>query len=298
MRAADSPMAFKAYYAAMKATAPLSTRLSGWFATKIWFTPWRVNPGERGLRRQKEWLARTRPLEFHSSHGRIAGFEAGSGPTVLLVHGWGERAASLGALIEPLTAAGHRVVGIDLPGHGDSVTADTNLYVAADTISEVAAQSGGVTAIVAHSMGGHATMLALKNGLQVGSVVLLSPSSRLSEALSRFVEMLSLPPRAASGLKRSLERRFGETLWTEFEGRELVRDLRVPALIVHDRDDAQVPLSDSELLVSAWPGARLMTTESLGHGRILRDEHVVAETLSFILQNQLCAARELEDANR
>ena len=298
MRAADSPLAFKAFYAGTKVGSGFSTRVAGWFAHKLWFTPWQVKPGERGLRRQTEWLAGTSPVSFDTSHGRIAGFEAGSGPTVLLVHGWGERSASLGAFIGPLTSAGYRVVGIDLPGHGDSVTSEPNLYVVADVIREVARRIGDVTAVVGHSMGGHSTMVALRDGLEVDSVVLLSPSSRLAQALTRFEELLSLPPRAKTGLKRKLERRFGTTLWSETEGSALVRNVTVPALVVHDRDDPQVPLTDSELLVAAWPAAQLMTTGSLGHGRILRDEQVVTAALSFVTQNHVSTGRELEDANR
>ncbi len=39
---------------------------------------------------------------------------------VLVVHGWGSRAAYLSALTEGLVAAGHEVVALDLPGHGSS----------------------------------------------------------------------------------------------------------------------------------------------------------------------------------
>lgn len=297
MRAADHPLAFKAYYAGIKGAAGFSTELAGWFTHKLWFTPWRVPVSERGLARQAEWLAETSPVAFQTVHGRIVGFEAGTGPTVLLAHGWGERAASLGALIAPLTSAGYRVVGIDLPGHGDSVTVEPNLYVVAEVIREVAHKVGEVTAVAAHSMGGHATMVALRDGLDVDSVVLLSPSSRLAQALTRFEELLALPPRAKRGLKRKLERRFGTALWSETEGSELIRDVTVPALVVHDRDDPQVPMADSELLVSSWPGARLITTESLGHGRTLRDERVLAEAVSFITQHTVSAERELADVN-
>jgi pimeloyl-ACP methyl ester carboxylesterase len=298
MKAAESPLAFKAYYAGMKLASTFSTSLAGWFTNKLWFTPWRVNPGERGLRKQATWLSATRPLHFRSRYGNIAGFEAGSGPTVLLVHGWGERAASLGAFIEPLTAAGYRVVGIDLPGHGDSVDVEPNLYVAANTIREVADELGGVSSVIGHSMGGHSTMVALKNGLEVDRVVLLSPSSRLGQALTRFEELLSLPPRATAGLKATIERRFGKNLWADTEGSALVKGLDVPALIVHDREDPQVPLADSELLVGSWPTARLLTTESLGHGRTLRDEHVIAEVVTFITKESAGSRRELQDASR
>ena len=141
-------------------------------------------------------------------------------------------------------------------------------------------------------------MMALHNGLQVDSVVLLSPSSHLGHALTRFQELLGLPPRAAAGLKRKIERRFGETIWEDTAGSELVRGVDVPALIVHDREDPQVPLEDSETLVSTWSGATLVTTESLGHGRILRDENVIQQTVSFIERNRVLARKELQSASR
>lgn len=297
MRAADHPAAFKAYYAGMKLSSRFSTRLAGWFAHRIWFTPWTVKPGERGLRKQAEWLSRTTPVRFATAQGAIAGFEAGSGPTALLLHGWGERAADLGGFIEPLTRAGYRVVGIDFPGHGDSFDAEPNLYVVADTIRDVAQQLGGVGTIVAHSMGAHSTMVALRNGLELDSVVLLSPSSQLEQALATFTELLSLPPRAATGLKAKLERRFGSTLWREMEGTALIGDVDVPALIVHDRDDPQVPLHDSDVLASAWEGARLVITDGLGHGRIMRDERVISEAVAFLGENRTTDDRELADAS-
>src|ERR687889_951115 len=44
----------------------------------------------------------------------------GAGPTVLLVHGWEGRGAQLGAFVDPLVAAGFRVVALDNPAHGES----------------------------------------------------------------------------------------------------------------------------------------------------------------------------------
>ncbi len=284
VRTADSSLAFKAYLVAMKVAASFSTRLAGLVAARLWFTPWRVDPGERGRRRQTDWLADTKPVCFVTASGSLAGFAAGSGPAIVLIHGWGERAASLGALIAPLTAAGFRVTGIDLPGHGDSVAAQPNAYVIANAIREVTQKLGGVQAVVAHSLGAHATMVALRDGLDVASVVLISPSSRLDHALDRFEDMLALPPRAKRGLKLTIERRFGENVWDDLAGSNLIRDVNVPALIIHDREDPQVALEDSELLADAWSGARLLTTETLGHGRILRDEHVIDETVAFLVK--------------
>ena len=36
------------------------------------------------------------------------------------------------------------------------------------------------------------------------------------------------------------------------------------------------------MIADAWPGARFMKTSGLGHGRILRDQRVVAAAVGFI----------------
>ncbi len=46
--------------------------------------------------------------------------QAGAGPTVLLVHGLGTSMATWRQNVDPLVAAGYRVLALDLPGHGDS----------------------------------------------------------------------------------------------------------------------------------------------------------------------------------
>ena len=51
----------------------------------------------------------------------------------------------------------------------------------------------------------------------------------------------------------------------------------VPTLVVHDRGDRQTPWADSARLVESLPDARLVTTEGLGHRRILQDVAVVRQ---------------------
>jgi hypothetical protein len=59
--------------------------------------------------------------------------------------------------------------------------------------------------------------------------------------------------------------------------------LRTPALVLHDRDDAEVALADGEAIARAWPGARLVATEGLGHRRILRAPGVHQEAARFVV---------------
>lgn len=284
MRAADSMLVAKATWLATRAAAAVSPRLAGPIAARLWFTPWRVPVGERAAKRQAEWLRPTEALSLEVDGKRIAGFAAGKGPTVLLVHGWGERGASLGAFVQPLVDAGYRVVGVDLPGHGGSEGGQSDGFQIASAITGVAEALGGVRAVVAHSMGGTTSLYAASEGMPVDALVLIAPSPRLDHALKTFARLLSLSPNAVAGLKATIERRYGRGVWGTFSGLRVASNVKAPGLIVHDREDPQVALADAEALHAAWPGSRLVTTESLGHGRILRDEKVIEAVTSFLAE--------------
>jgi hypothetical protein len=52
--------------------------------------------------------------------------------------------------------------------------------------------------------------------------------------------------------------------------------------VIHDRNDSQVPWKQGAALARHWPGARLLTTQGLGHGRILDDDAVARAAVDFI----------------
>jgi pimeloyl-ACP methyl ester carboxylesterase len=212
----------------------------------------------------------------------LSGFSAGDGPTVLLVHGWSDRAASLGAFVEPFVQRGFRVVGLDFPGHGDSPGGRTNAFEMAATLRAIDRELGGVDAMVAHSIGAFATVLELANGLEPRAVGLIAPLVRVDDAVDRFAQRLRLPSRAVKALRADLERKFGTDVWDKLSADLQAVRLDVPALVVHDQDDPETRPSDSALLAQAWPGARMISTRGLGHYRVVRDEIVVAEIADFI----------------
>ena len=55
----------------------------------------------------------------------------------------------------------------------------------------------------------------------------------------------------------------------------------MPVLVVHDTDDREVPYADGERLAGVF-GARLLTTNGLGHRRILYAPEVLAAVVEFI----------------
>jgi pimeloyl-ACP methyl ester carboxylesterase len=182
-----------------------------------------------------------------------------------------------------LVRAGFRVVGVDLPAHGGSQGRTTNIIESGDAITEVAGQLGGLHAIVAHSLGAHTALYAMKkNGLHVERAVFIAPNVDFLPAFETFQEIFSLPPKAIVGLKRKIERRFGSGLWLDMKGDVLAAGMEVPGLVFHDPNDPVVPFNGSKELVRAWRAAHLVPVENVGHGHITRDPRVISLTIGFV----------------
>ena len=266
---------------ALTAAAEVSVELAAPLVARLWFTPWRIDAGDAVAQREAAWLSAARPVEIQVGKGSLTGYTAGHGPTVLLVHGWGDRASRLGALVEPLVAAGFRALAVDLPGHGGNAPALTDLYVMTDALATVI-RDEHVHAVVAHSMGAVASARAMQDAPRVEAACFIAPAVRLESAVARFAELFALPPAAIDALRGYIEDRFGAGVWDDFHTDDLVTDWRRPGLLIADADDDQVPLSDIRLVAAAWPGARLLETQGLGHTKLLRDLAVVDEVVSFL----------------
>lgn len=274
-------LALATTWLAARALGTVSPRLGGAIASRLWFTPWRIAPSDAARQREREWLTGVDPVEFAVDDVQLAGWTVGRGPTVLLVHGWGDRASSLGAMIDPLTSAGFRVVGVDLPGHGSSPSGPTDLYSLAAAVRTVGSQVSA-RAVVAHSMGGGVALLALRDGLAVDALALLAPAVRLENALTPFQGMFRLSDRTMDGLRARIEDRFGQEVWRDVAADRIVADLVVPGLVVHDRTDTQIVHADARMLTDAWTTATMVTTDGLGHTRILRDPDVTGRIVAFL----------------
>jgi pimeloyl-ACP methyl ester carboxylesterase len=213
-----------------------------------------------------------------------AGMQAwawGEGPTVLLVHGWNGRATQLGGFVAPLVARGYRVVAFDALGHGESPGRRLSMPELARCIRQVADELGEVHAIIAHSLGGAAMTLALSQGLQIERAVLISPPADPRRFLQAFSRALGISDEVRARVQQRVERRLSMAM-EDMLVHVIARSMRTPALIIHDRDDKEVPVEIGQSIAEAWPGAELLITEGLGHQRILRAETIIDVAVGFI----------------
>jgi esterase len=91
----------------------------------------------------------------------LAATELGSGPPLLILHGLFGSGRNWAAIAKAL-AETHRVLLVDLRNHGASPWADAMSYpeMAADVLAFIRGKQLGSVALMGHSMGGKAAMLA------------------------------------------------------------------------------------------------------------------------------------------
>jgi pimeloyl-ACP methyl ester carboxylesterase len=211
----------------------------------------------------------------------LAAHTWGDGPPVLLVHGWEGRGTQLGRFVDPLVSAGFRVIAPDLPAHGDSAGTRTDLIECTEALRRIARELGPLAGVIAHSFGSPVTTLALERGLQTSAVVIIGGPSSVRDVVARFAALTGLGEEAMRAFRDGMTRQTGVRM-KDVEIFERVGSLQVPALIVHDRDDSEVPFHDAERLAERWPGATLVETRGLGHRRILKDEGVIRRSVAFL----------------
>ncbi|MEX1163442.1 MAG: alpha/beta hydrolase, partial [Nitriliruptor sp.] len=165
-----------------------------------WFTAALADPGEPG--------------EVVVSGARIGYLTWGErdAPTLVLVHG-GAAHAGWWAPLAPLLARDHRVVALDLSGHGGSDHRDDySVETWAEEVMAVAGVAGGVgrPTVVGHSMGGFVTIVvAATRGAELhGAVVLDSPVLRPdpeTEEASRTGRNLFRAPKTYPDLETAVD---------------------------------------------------------------------------------------------
>lgn len=262
----------------------IQSRLSTSWAARRAYRFWFIAPRYPEPPREKAWREQARQSMLDHPHGPLAIYQWGEGQeTILMLHGWSGRGSQMGAFAGPLVDAGYRVVALDAPGHGQSHGKSTTLFEISDALFAVAGQYGPVKAVIAHSFGAFVLAYTLKHtDLRIEKAVCISTPSEGMFLLNSFCHALRLNEAVKQKFLHFFEVDFGEDIWTRLSSENNTRQLDVPALILHDKDDTDVPWQLSEKLAGYWPNARLHLTEGLGHRRILRNQQVIGIVRDFI----------------
>lgn len=256
---------------ALRPALSLFPRATQRWLYELWFTPMRGRVREADVRAldapDEAFRATTESFSV-----RVRRY--GQGPEVLLVHGWGGYGAQFSRVVGALNTAGYAALVYDWPGHGENPRSRVHVGHSADLIEAIAAQRR-LHAIVGHSLGAYAAGIAIARGVPTQAFVGLAASANLKTLMLGFQRLLELPPEPVRHLRERLEREFGPEVWCRFSLDYHMPRVRVPTLLIHDKDDRVAAWQTADYLAGMTPHARVQYTKGLGHYRILRHAPVL-----------------------
>lgn len=240
-------------------------------------------------------------------HYQVTG---GTGPVLMLTHGYGATSAMFGPNLAAL-AARYRVVTWDLRGHGRSgYPVDAADYSAANALADMGAllaELDGAQAVLGgHSLGGFLSLdFALTFPDRVSALVLIgtgpgyrndaaredwnrrahATAARLAErglaALGSSAELHSGEHRDASGLIHAATQTLTQRDAHVIDG---LPHIAVPTLVVVGADDTAF-LGAADYMAAKIPGARKVVVPAAGHApNVSRPEFFNAEVTRFLTE--------------
>ena len=130
-------------------------------------------------------------------------------------------------------------------------------------------------------MGAGAVAYSLSLEPYAPRAVLISGPSSMSRVLGRYADLLQLP----NAVRVRLFLRIGRLMGIAEHALDIEQLAPPPGvrfLVVHDRDDKDVPVSDAEAVARHWTDTTLHLTSGLGHTRVLADNPTIQRIVSFL----------------
>ncbi|MGE5412657.1 MAG: alpha/beta fold hydrolase [Syntrophomonadaceae bacterium] len=225
--------------------------------------------------------------------------EMGQGPAIVLVHGYPLDGAMWSGVARSL-APRFRVLKPDLPGRGDTAApSDGRLEDYADFVSAILDRLPERAGLAGFSMGGYVALaVARRRHPRLGALALVDTRASADDAAGKgkrdeaiatvraqgaaaiadgMLPRLVAPANLTRGdlaerVRRIMLRQRPETIEGDLaamrdrtDARDVLPGISVPTLVLVGEADALTPPADSEAMVAAIPGARLVRIPEAGH---------------------------------
>jgi len=257
-----------------------SPRLAAKFAIKLFTTPMRFKLPKR----EEEMDSKTMQelIDIPVLDKKINVYHYGeSDRKVLLVHGWSGRGTQLHSIADKLLKCGHSTISFDAPAHGKSTgkTSDMTEFIAC--ISELEKLYGRFEYAIGHSLGAMAVLNAIKRGLNVKKAVIIGSGDVIKDIMNDFTAKLGMNIATGELMIRLFEKKFGESI-NNYSAYIAAKDVAIPVLVIHDINDADVPVSAAHHISDYLSNKEIMITQGLGHRKILGDTKVIKKIIQFL----------------
>ena len=223
----------------------------------------------------------------------LASYEkVGNGPTVLMLHGWGDSHQTFSELSRELEDK-FSIISLDLPGFGGTQAPKTvwSLNDYCDFVAKflVKIDEKKPYAIVGHSNGGAISIRGLANGIFESDKLVLLASSGVRDVYKGRKKALRLAAKAAKAatyplpksvtvrIKKHAYKSVGSDMFVaehlqetfkKIVGDDVRNDakkLKLPTLLIYGSEDNATPVRYGELFRDAIPGSMLQVIDGAGH---------------------------------
>lgn len=264
-----------------KSLQAISTPLTVKFAKKLFSTPIKYKTPKREF--EMDAKSHQELVFIPEISKKIMVYKYGSGSkNALLVHGWSGRGTQLVKIADQLVELGYTTISFDAPAHGKSSGTSTLMIEFIASVLELERIHGKFDIAIGHSLGGMTVLNSIKKGLKVDKAVIIGSGNSINDILHDFVKKMKLKPAIADLMRTSFEAAFNESM-ENYSGSNAAKEVNIPVLVMHDKDDEDVPFTASENIHKTLKNSELYLTENLGHRKILGNEEVILRIKEFIL---------------
>ncbi|MBI1317032.1 alpha/beta fold hydrolase [bacterium] len=234
---------------------------------RLFFTPIRVDYTAR----QKRFDADVERFSLSSGNAEISVYRCkADGPRLLFVHGWSGCGAQFHEMMLYFSQKGYDCWTFDAPGHGLSRRVATDMPAFARAAVDVARFSGGLYAVIGHSLGGMALHLAASEMMGLKHIITVCAPYSVDRVVQEFCARSGGGERMEALLMNRLKERYAAQA-ALFDPDVAFGRHGLSGLIIHDRDDPEVSYDNARDLVAHWKGSELFETRGLGHRKPLRE---------------------------
>jgi len=261
----------------------ISPKLATIFAAKLFTSPIKHTVPKRELEMDCKSIQKL--IEIPAINKKVVIYQYGNGKKkILLVHGWSGRGTQLFKIADELIKEGYSIISFDAPAHGKSPGRTTIMSEFVETILEIERQFGPFEAAIGHSLGGMSLFNAVKRGLTINHLVSIGSGDIVQDILNDFVAKLELKPIASTRLRSYFENKYGEEMDNYSASKSALKVL-IPVLVIHDKNDTEVPLEAGIHIHKHLKNGELFLTEGLGHQKILGNQAVIKKIVQFVKDN-------------
>ncbi len=236
-------------------------------AAKITFKVFKKPRGGKLKKSQSDYLHQELDGYFEVNNDKIAYYRwPSNGQKILLIHGWESSSVRWKPYLSTLIDKGFDVYALDAPAHGLSSGKYFTPQLYADAIAHLV-EKFNISILLGHSVGAYSALIyahSKERSSSLKHLLLMAPTGNMVKFMDRFFKLL--------GLRDTIKEQYYKNLKSEyleepeyFNSYNLIKNIQLKGLLIHDINDNTLPFSDSLLIAENWPKGTFIQTEGFGH---------------------------------